>query len=86
MDLARRGQEIVLVIAGMLSLTAEIRAEPPVSGTIFIDPDIIMSSDPTTFDGATHTLPTLTHWLCSRAYSQKIQKWGQLPPKECPLV
>ena len=54
MDLARRGQVIVLVIAGMLSLTAEIRAEPPFSGTIFIDPDIIMSSDPTTFDGATY--------------------------------
>jgi hypothetical protein len=44
----------VIVIAGMLFVTALIRAEPPLSGTIFIDPDIIRPSDPTTFSGVTY--------------------------------
>jgi hypothetical protein len=31
------------------------QSEPPFSGTIFIDPDIITASDPTTFESATYS-------------------------------
>ena len=37
----------VFAVSSVFMLTA--RAEPPFSGTIFIDPDIITSSDPSTF-------------------------------------
>ena len=38
-----------------LFLSTAARAEPPYSGTIFLDPDIITSSDPTTYSGLTYT-------------------------------
>ncbi len=37
-----------------LQSSREVTAEPPFSGTIFIDPDIITSSDPTTFESMTY--------------------------------
>jgi len=37
------------IIAGLFSLCGTVSAEPPFSGTIFIDPDIITSADPTTY-------------------------------------
>lgn len=33
----------------------EVPTSPPFSGTIFMDPDIITSADPSTFDGLTYT-------------------------------
>jgi hypothetical protein len=38
----------------LFSPTASLQAAPPFSGTIFIDPDIITSSDPTTFQGISY--------------------------------
>jgi hypothetical protein len=41
---------IGLVVIELLALFSQaVRAQPPFSGTIFIDPDIITASDPTTF-------------------------------------
>jgi hypothetical protein len=39
----------------LLLFTSTTHAEPPFSGTIFIDPDILTVSDPTTFQGAVYT-------------------------------
>ena len=41
------------LVVGLVALASQLaRAEPPFSGTIFIDPDIITAADPTTFLGA----------------------------------
>jgi hypothetical protein len=42
--------KLVFLIIGFACLAAEpARADPPFSGTIFLDPDIITAADPTTF-------------------------------------
>jgi hypothetical protein len=42
-----------LIGAGFAALLASTRAEPPFSGTIFIDPDIVTAADPTCFESLT---------------------------------
>ena len=46
---------IGLVVIDLLALVSQtVKAEPPFSGTIFIDPDIITSADATTFQGVSY--------------------------------
>jgi hypothetical protein len=51
----RASRLFVLIAAGLIIIPAALTADPPVSGTIFMDPDIITPSDPTTFSGVTYT-------------------------------
>ncbi|MEX2306575.1 MAG: hypothetical protein WD738_03230 [Pirellulales bacterium] len=44
----------VTVVAVVALIGRNIYADPPFFGTIFIDPDIIVASDPTTFQGVTY--------------------------------
>lgn len=50
---------LVAIVAAATSTPAAavpaLQGEPPFSGTIFIDPDIITPADPTTFTGASYT-------------------------------
>jgi hypothetical protein len=51
----RLSVRIGLVVVDLLALVSQtVNADPPFSGTIFIDRDIITASDPTTFQGMTY--------------------------------
>ena len=56
MSVVKRLLAIGCAFVGLLVFfqTSLLQAAPPFSGTIFIDPDIIIPSDPSTFEGASY--------------------------------
>lgn len=46
---SRTGRALMIAIIALIASSAPLSAVPPFSGTIFLDPDIITESDPTTF-------------------------------------
>lgn len=64
-------KRISVALIGILALSSQsVKAEPPFWGTIFIDPDIITASDPTTFEGLTYAGQGF-RWM----YDRRVNNW-----------
>src|SRR5690349_12702748 len=63
----------VVLLGLILVLNSVASAAPPFSGTIFIDPDIITSADPTTFTGVTYTGQGLR-----TMFDRRVNNWIQV--------
>jgi hypothetical protein len=60
-----------LAFIGLLALAGlKVQAEPPFSGTIFIDPDIITPADPTTFEGVSYAGQGF-RWM----FDRRVNNW-----------
>jgi hypothetical protein len=68
-------RRILVGISLLIVLTRTTEAAPPFHGTIFIDPDIITSSDPTTFKSVSYV-----DQANRRMFDRRVEKWTEVEP------